>query len=300
VKENNKVSGVLVTYNPEINILLQSLKSLSKQIYEIIIIDNNSHNIKNIQEILSFFTNITFLRLDENIGLAAAQNIALKKLTTEKNSTHAILFDQDSIIEDDFMDNMIKDELELLKSGVKVGAIGPSFFDPTTHKKYPATIYTGPFIKRVKVNSDPVEATFIIASGCLIRLNVISDVGLMKETLFVDYIDVEWCLRAKSKDYSVYISPNALMAHTIGDKRRNLFGRSISVHSPLRRYYLIRNSLYMLRLPYVPLGYKIRELVFNFLRGGTSLLFNEEKIKTLKFIFVGVYDGIRGQFGKKK
>jgi rhamnosyltransferase len=43
---------------------------------------------------------------------------------------------------------------------------------------YPATIYCGPFIKRVKVINTTVEATsFLIASGCLIRLEVLHDVG---------------------------------------------------------------------------------------------------------------------------
>jgi rhamnosyltransferase len=52
--------------------------------------------------------------------------------------------------------------------------------------------YKGPFIEQNIPSNKPVEASFLIASGCLISLDVIKNVGYMDEGLFIDYVDVEW------------------------------------------------------------------------------------------------------------
>jgi len=240
---------------------------------------------------------VQLFRLAENIGLAAAQNIAISKARAQ-GASHIILFDQDSIVSDGFIEALCECEQTLLASGKKVAAVGPSFFDPQSDQLYPATVYKGPFIKRVPPICDtPILATYIIASGCLIRMNVLDDVGLMKDELFIDYIDVEWSLRAKAKGYGVYIAPKAKMAHTIGDRRLSLFGRTISVHSPLRRYYLVRNSFLMLRLNYIPWGYKLRELVFNLIRTGIGFYTATQKLVFCKYFIMALRDGLLGRFG---
>ncbi|VFS57087.1 rhamnosyltransferase [Leminorella grimontii] len=186
--------------------------------------------------------------------------------------------------------------VSLLIKGESVAAVGPIFYDPISNKLYPATVYCGPFIRRIDP-TDIIDATFIIASGCLIRTSVLEDIGLMKGDLFIDYIDVEWSLRAKNMGYRVFISPKAKMAHSIGDRRISVFGRQISVHSPIRRYYLLRNSFYMVRLPYVPFGYKLRESVFNFLRLLFGYFSSENRKDYLYYAYHGIKDGIRGKFG---
>jgi rhamnosyltransferase len=145
--------------------------------------------------------------------------------------------------------------------------------------------------------SSEINATFVIASGCLIRTEVLKEVGLMNGQLFIDYIDVEWSLRAKHFGFNVFITSRAKMAHTIGDNRVNILGRTISIHNPLRRYYLIRNSFYLLRLPYVPIGYKLRELCFNLFRFFIGLFFSRERKIYLYYAFWGVRDGFSGIFG---
>ena len=91
----------------------------------------------------------------------------------------------------------------------------------------------------------------------LVPVSTLKDIGLMKEELFIDYVDIEWCLRAASKKFNFYAIPSATMSHAIGDERKSVLGREISIHSPfLRRYYLARNSIYMLRCHLVLWGIK--------------------------------------------
>lgn len=290
------IIAILVTYNPEIEILSTCISSIYSQVNKIVIVDNASDNVKEISEIIIKYDNISVGLLSENIGLASAQNKAIN-IAKQLNACHIILFDQDSVIEDGFISKLILAEKNLIIEKKLVAAIGPSFFDPVSGQSYPATRYRGPFIERVELCDKPIEATFIIASGCLIRIEVLDDIGLMLDDLFIDYIDVEWSLRARAKGYSIFIAPQARMAHTIGDRRLSIFGRTISVHSPLRRYYLVRNSFLMLRLGYVPFGYKLRELVFNIIRTFIGFLTAEHKIMFCKYFLMAFRDGALGRSG---
>lgn len=303
VKNISKIFGILVTFNPNIALLARQLESSVHQLDFLCIIDNGSLNSDSIcQELTSDdrFSKIELLRLPSNIGLAAAQNIGIMKAKILL-VTHVILFDQDSLLESGFIKGLLDCELSLINSKFPVAAVGPTFYDPETGLDYPATVYRGPFIQRTEFKeSDFLEATFIIASGCLIRLDILESVGLMCEELFVDYIDVEWSLRAKSQGLAVFITKNARMAHTVGDRRIKIAGRTISVHGPMRRYYLIRNSFMMLRKSYIPTGYKVREVVFNLLRFIIGFYQSKEKKLYLHYSYRGLKDGIKGQFGPYK
>jgi rhamnosyltransferase len=208
------------------------------------------------------------------------------------------LFDQDSILDERFVSGLIDSERKLLSQGIKLAAIGPVYYDEVTNEIYPITKYKGPFIERIKPSNKPAEATFLIASGCLIQANIIDVVGYMNEDFFIDYIDVEWCFRAKSFGYKIYASPNSRMKHSIGDNRTSIFGRSISIHSPLRRYYLYRNSIYMLKNSNIAIGYKIREITFNLLRFFVFLALSKERYQYFKYSISGFFDGIKGVKGK--
>jgi len=285
----NVISSVTVTYNPEIDCLERQLQSLKGQCEFSIIVDNGSANFSEI-EILTQKYGLVLLRLAKNMGLSYAQNLGVNK-AIDSGANYLLLLDQDSILSHNFTKKML-----LIYEKNKLGILGPSFYDPATNEHYPGTNYQGPFIKREKIEK-VTDVTFIIASGSFFSSEVFKNIGPMEEKLFVDYIDVEWSLRAKKMGYRVAMTNVADMAHTIGDSRLNIFGRKISVHSPLRRYFLVRNSFFMIRLPYIPVGYKIREVIFNILRSIISLILSKNKLKTLKMIFWGLYDGIKGRFG---
>lgn len=284
--------SVTVTYNPDISCLQKQFDSLKEQLDSCVIVDNGSGNITKIEELVRLFE-FEFIKLENNLGLAYAQNLGIESAISQ-GADHILLLDQDSILSPDFI-NAISD----VYREYNVGVLGPSFFDPHTDEFYWGTNYIGPFIKRVPVQ-DITDVTYVIASGSYFSSEVYKKVGKMEDELFVDYIDVEWALRAKKLGYRVAMTNRASMAHTIGDSRLNLFGRKISVHSPMRRYFLVRNSFFVIRKSYIPIGYKIREVFLNFARALISLVLNKEKMKTLTMICYGISDGVAGRFGPFK
>lgn len=301
-RQNAFVCAVLITYNPDLVVFSRQLNSLKGEVNSIVIVDNNSSDIEEIRNQIGDFTDsfgmdIHLICNKNNVGLGSAQNQGIK--FAESNAvTHIILFDQDSILDFGFVEELLYAENELLKQGIKIGAIGPTYYNENTGEIYPISKYYGPFIERILPSDKPIEASFLIASGCLISLEVIKHVGYMNEDLFIDYIDVEWSFRAKSLGYSVFASPRSKMKHAIGDNRTSILGRSISVHSPLRRYYLYRNSIYMIKDPNILLGYKIREIAFNAFRFIVFLILSNERRKYFKYSISGFMDGFKGVKGK--
>lgn len=281
--------SITVTYNPDISCLNSQLHSLRNEVDSSIIVDNGSKNIDEIEQLVSHF-NIQLIKLDRNMGLSHAQNIGVENAIS-LGAKYLLLLDQDSILNEGFISSMMSVYVEN-----NVGILGPSFFDPLNNEFYWGTNYIGPFIKRVSIK-EITDVTYVIASGSFFAAEIFTTVGKMEEGLFVDYIDVEWSLRAKKLGYRVAMTNKASMAHTIGDSRLNLFGRKISIHSPMRRYYLVRNSFYMLRLNYVPFGYKVREIFLNVVRSLISLSYSQNKKETLIKIAEGICDGLRNKYG---
>lgn len=68
---------------------------------------------------------------------------------------------------------------------------------------------------------------------------------------------------SSSLGYKIFVSNKAIMKHTIGDEVVDLKFKKVSVHSPFRRYYIIRNNFYLLRLKYVPKIFSLRDIVMS-------------------------------------
>ena len=295
------VIAVIVTYNPVISQLASNLcaHALTGAAH-IIIVDNASLNHSEIEGLVENSGAIPadLVSLPENAGIGAAQNVGMRR-AMEKGCSHVILFDQDSSPSPCLVDLLLADESNLMAAGIKVGAIGPSFTDLRTGSYYPMIRIVGPMLTQVRneCGSAPVEVSVIIASGSLIRTEVLNRVGAMNEDFFMDCVDLEWCLRASSQGFKIFVSTKAVMTHMIGDTRKRSLGREVSIHSPLRRYYMARNWILLARLPWVPAGLKVREVFFVLTRVPVFLFSVHFKWEYVKFIAKGICHGISGRGG---
>lgn len=298
-KISKNICAIVVSFNPDIAKLKLQMERLILQVNTILVIDNNSNNYDDIMITLSNIYNkdIFIIKNNTNLGLGAAQNIGIKQAIA-KGAEYILLMDDDSTVEEGFVGNLLSGFGKLTQQGKKIGAIGPIYFNKETKEQYPITKYIGPFIQKRKPNNKPCEASFLISSGCLIPVKVIEAVGMMNEELFIDYIDVEWSFRARKLDYQLYAIPSAKMNHVIGERRLNVLGRKVSYHSPLRKYYLFRNSIYMIKCPYISFGYKLRELFFNGLRFFVYLFYSSSKKEFIRYSIMGLYDGIKSKMGE--
>lgn len=270
----NKVYSIVVLYNPEASSLLNINKIVELSEKTFVIINSCS------QELLNEIKKLNVYVIDnfENLGLSKALNIGIKKCIEEGVCTHISLYDQDSMPATDSLEILLQ---TLLESSGKIAAIGPSI-DDIKNKGNAHNV----------VNSVS-EVDVIISSGSLIPIAAIKDVGLMDETLFIDYIDYEWCLRAKSKGYKILQNSNALLYHNMGDSFVNFFGFSKPLHTnKLRHYYIIRNQLILLNRDYVSLKWKCIHIFKLFYRIPSYIFLSDDKPQTFKFIANAIKDFI--------
>src|SRR6185369_4358395 len=242
--------------------------------------------------------------LGENLGVAAAQNRGIGR-AQELGCTHVLLLDQDSIPSADMVARLLAAEASCAAKGNKVGVVGPRFIDPDTGAE---TWFhgRGPLRYRyLRCNGpDPVvRADLLIASGMLIRCEVLADVGGMDEELFIDLVDSEWCLRAASAGYVIFGACDALMCHSIGGRSAKTPGGvgrrgTFPVHPPLRYYYMFRNSLLLVLRADIPSWWKLNnamELLFLLL---CVPFVASGRISPLSMMMQGLVDGLRGRKGR--
>lgn len=200
----------------------------------------------------------------QNLGIAAAQNLALDFVFCHySNQDKVIFFDQDSEIPPHLPASLAR-AFERLSVHTPIAAIGPSFTDEHKGFVYPQVNWSkrGAFQRFMPdLTQDHQPVCSLISSGMLTTIDVLKDIGGYDERLFIDYVDTDWCLKAQSKGYTLYVIPSIQMQHAIGAKSIRVFGRYLSVHSPTRRYYMLRNSLFMSRKPYVS-GWLAMSFVF--------------------------------------
>lgn len=288
-----KCAALIITRNPDVDLHSNQLNIIKSQFSKVLIVDNfSSEDLRS--EMLENWSGCEVIKLEENVGIAKAQNIGLSKLLAQEFD-YVVLFDQDSLPSGKFLSSMLEEARIVSSEDEDFAALGPVFFMPDSNIKIVPPVFLGPVSRRPKLEKHTrCKVDYLIASGCLVNMRVINEVGMMEEDLFIDYVDIEWCMRARSKGYSIYATDACSMVHTLGDKRVEFLGKSIPYYSDFRRYYQVRNFFFVLRMRHIPLGYKFRELVLQiFMRIPLSIIASKNRWKTLSTTFLAIQDGLK-------
>lgn len=197
-----------------------------------------------------------------NFGLAEAQNQGIATLRSF-GLTHALLLDQDSLPAADMVAQLLAALRELYATGARPAAVGPRWRDRHSQRSSPF-VRLGLGRMRAAEEAPIVECDTLISSGCLIPLSVFDAVGTMDSALFIDQIDTEWGLRAQMKGFRLYGVHAAVLTHGIGEAFVHPWfapWRTLPVHSPMRDYYLVRNTLAIFFRRRAPWRWRLLQLV---------------------------------------
>lgn len=288
------VLAVIVSYNPEIILLKKLVSQLCDQLCKVVIIDNGSINSDDLKS-LNLEYNVDIIFLKENLGIALAQNIGLRK-AINSNFDYVIIFDQDSSINKTFISDLICTYTNLSVLDPNIATVGPTFIDTKTKKKSLGVKYKGLSFFSVlpKFGELATKSDYIISSGSLINPKTLSHIGLMDEKLFIDFVDIEWGIRAKQKGYTSYMSNEVFMDHTIGNysKKLPLINKFINIHSDFRKYFIVRNSIYLMLYSSLPLNWKIIQFAKTIFYMTTIFFASSNKISVFKKYLLAIKDAI--------
>jgi rhamnosyltransferase len=284
-----RVCGVIVAFHPDESFPARLLR-IAGQVQTTVVIDNGSE--PSIAERLNDpirYGRVHVIRNSRNLGIAAALNIGLG-YARSTNCTHALLFDQDT----DPLPQLMTSIESCARSRVDiqdVAVIGINSVDAVRGKPlYPMT-------GRV---CDEVYT--VVSSGSLVSLAIADRLGPFREDFFIDLVDDEYCLRARSHGFKVLLIREPLAVHPLGSpKFVQLPWRTIgtSNHSALRRYYMIRNHLvvareYMLREP----QWVLRSLRTRLKSILLMLLLDDDRGSKVRFTWRGLIDGLARRTGE--
>ena len=279
---SRKFHAIVVTYQQNQKILNRLIANLFKSGFEITLINNGT------KKIVVKNSALTVIKNDNNIGLSKALNQGIN-IAILSSPIGIALFDQDSSISIDCL-NKLKIEAACLFSKEKnVAAVGPSFFEKNSNILHGFARLKFLKISFKMTHQNYNEALFLITSGSVLNPSYLSIIGLMDENLFIDYIDTEWGLRARSLGFRLIGLNEVKMNHTVGDKYISIFGKRIPIHSNTRLYYQTRNSIYMYKLKLVPIQWKVADFIYFIKRSTLYILIDFRSIKTL---IKGIIDGL--------
>jgi rhamnosyltransferase len=290
---DDKIAVVVVTYQPNLDALDLLVRSVVDQVHSILIIDNGS----DVGDFSGRYddSRVRFVAMGRNTGIAVAQNVGIT-LAQEMNATHVVLFDQDSVAAAD----MVARLLGAAAAAQNVACVGPRFLDERRKNPSPFIQVRGFWLHRPRCerSDDVVPVTHVIASGCLIPMPVLRAVGGMREDLFIDYVDIEWGLRARRHGYVSYGACAAHMRHSLGDNPISFFGATYPLHSPLRHYYHFRNAILVYKEPWIPTRWKVADGWRLCLKYVFYSLFAKPRLRHWRMMTLGVWHGIVGKTGQ--
>ena len=281
------ICALFVTYHPDDG-FTERLGKILVQVDRVVVVDNGSNQkAQNILKKIADNKKVMLILNKTNLGVAKALNQGMEWIK-ENNYSFALTLDQDTIPCKD----QVKYLLEVYMSysqNFEIGIVGSNYSDIDNDDL-------------VRFNYDRQkylqwkEKKTVITSGSLIPLSTFIKIGPFRDDFFIDHLDHEFCLRARSKGFKIIVALKPIMQHSIGQQtthrffffkikttnqsvERNYYGSRN--HALLMREYFLKEPFFMLKLLIV----KIRTTLF-------ICIYEKEKLTKMKYIIRGYRDGM--------
>lgn len=271
---------VIPILDPNLAALEQTVSELVN-VANIVLVDDGSHTLV---ETLRSIQSCSILASDINAGIAAALNAGIS-FALSRGGTVITTLDQDSHLTHKALSQLVR-----RTEDSKCAIVGP------TIGTYGSANGTG----------DLKDVQEIMQSGMTASSEVYRILGMFDEGLFIDGVDSDFCLRARGAGLRVAVDQGVQLQHRLGSGREkplfSLWGiRPLPTgHAPIRRYYMNRNRLQLIRRygrsePGWAVVLARRTIVSNIL----AITIESPRRKNLEAIVSGFRDGLLGGFGRK-
>jgi len=241
---NNLTAIILVDYYgyKDTKECLESLMRMHNQNFKIIIVNNTDEVNRFLLEDKFILNNADIVESGDNRGFSGGNNIGIRYAREKYNPDFFLLLNNDTIVDDNLLDELIKGYRSNQKIGLVTGKI----------TRYPDTKKIwyggGDYVKSMcstKMRGygqiddgsydNPEYVEF--APGCLFffHKSLIDKIGYMDETYFLYCEDTDYGFRIIENGLKILYWPRAIVAH----KESVSTGKG----SPTHQYYYIRNKL---------------------------------------------------------
>ena len=278
---------------------ITSLKKCNYSNFKIILVDNGSIDFS-IEQLRKDFKSLDIIKNKSNLGFTGGNNIGISKALKE-SFDYVMLLNNDTKVNADFLSLLV----ERLKNENNLGAIQPLILQMDNKNKVwnaggvfirlfglPKVIDKGKNINSINTNKYYTEWI----SGCCIMLKskVINKVGLLDNSFFAYFEDVDWSLRIKNEGYLLGIDNRSIIYHYESGSSKTSSKLKEGFLNPIVHYYNFRNHI------------KLIKKHINYFNFTGAIFFQLIKVVSFSFYFIvrlrfyklnkmwhGVIDGIK-------
>lgn len=290
-------TAVVSLFNPDEGVL-DNAAALLSQVDRVIVVDDGST--QDPARVLAELETMgcTAVRLKENSGIAAALNAGITEaLAATPKPDFILTMDQDSQLQDGYVQALLDAAAAARVSGVRVGMVAPGSVRGLPVRR-------GPVLHGVQLGGEPIQ------SGLLVPVPVIERIGPFKDSLFIDGVDSEYFLRCRSHGLSTVLAAGASLDHALGTKTAaSVLGKTVSIGgnalqirtaAAWRYYYIFRNRV-LLAKQYgrkYPL-WALKGFLSDYRHLAIVSLLAHGRLARLANAAAGVADGLRGASGRR-
>jgi GT2 family glycosyltransferase len=271
---------------------LDSLRKVDYPDFKIILVDNGSENQEG-GRLKKAFPEIQLIQNTQNLGFAGGNNSGIR-YAMDQGFSHVLLLNNDTQVASDFLGEMM---LKLYRNP-QLGIVQPLI----VFLHDPKIIWSagGKLVhwlgRAITLGDHDALADYRVtkkeldwATGCclLVTREAIVKSGILNESFFTYFEDVEWSLRIKSAGFGIGLAEKALVYHEAGasSKKKHEEGTL----SPRVFYYHVRNQFFLLRQMQIPFGFPYH--ISRFLIW-TGYFLVRGRFKKLKAVLKGIRDGL--------
>lgn len=289
-----KVGIVIVNYNGEAyqNECMRSLYKMEMQDFEVVVVDSASSD-NSIKKLREEFPQVHIIEMEENVGVAAGNNIGID-FFRKKKAEYILLLNNDIEVDTKLLTYLVEQASEQTVVVPKIYYFEPSNMfwfaggaldwkkELASHWGWQQTD-NGQFDKIKKITYSPTCCM-------LIHTSIFDVVGLIDETYFMYYDDTDFCARLEQAGIDILYVPNAKLWHKVSSS-------SGGSESKVCIYYMNRNQLYYMK--------KYRKKVtlyaklYNIAVAAYRYLVLSKDCKNYKYIRIAYLDFILGKMGRK-
>lgn len=239
---SKKVAVVICNWNKR-NDLLNCIASVLRndsRLFDVIVVDNASTDGSADAVKEAFRDEVLVIRNEENTGGSGGFNQGMKVVLGQEYE-YVCLLDNDVLLNEDAIFSLYS----LLESDEKIAAAGAKIKIMNGEgrlQEFGATIdwerfNLSPLYKGEIDRPDlphTIDSDYVPACAVLVRTGVIRQIGLMDESNFIYWDDVEWFYRMKRLGYRVVAYSQAIVQHKMG---------AASKSNTFATYYFWRNRI---------------------------------------------------------
>lgn len=285
-KEN--ICAVVVTYFPGEGLSDRVLRA-KEQVGHAVIVDNatSGEALERVQA-ATCLPGIDWIQNPANLGIATALNQGVE-WARQHGYKWALLLDDDTVPGPEMVATLIR-AFEEFPDRNRLAIIGTNRI-------------LNPGNEQLSLNRWWTIGDTVITSGSLLELSAAQRIGPFRDEFFMDFVDFEYCLRARSMGFQIVEILIPTMQHFIGDRKTvRRLGLTIFEfnHRPWRSYYKIRNFMFVAR-EYL---FKDPRWVFRMSWGMAKVsvvaaLIEDSRIPKLRYTLLGFYDGLLGRVTRR-